>query len=216
MIAESGLEDLGRKADELCAFAQTNKNVHKEVKKLAMEIQHLVFQAASRAKNNEEELKSLQKEFQEYKQEQEKRMQSLERKITEQNTQHEIRDLSNLKSDDSYDEFTKICNKRWSENCYQNVNINYEDVFNLKTEHISFIMSDEENSTNSLTKRIQNRYPEIEGEERMSCKEGSYIEMEQRSHVKIGSKVEESSRNILFFFTRDIDKENDPREKTFN
>jgi hypothetical protein len=221
-LSDSGLEELARKVDELCIFTNTSKNVRKNVKKYAVEIQCLVFQAASQIKNSEDELKDLQKEFDDYKREQERRIESMVKETgktqqCEYCRRLEISDLHKEKSDDTYEAFTKISDKKWLDNCYLNVTTNYEDALKVETENVLYIVPIEETTNNNgLSKRILNKYPELGDAEKIACKGGSYIEMELRSSIKIGTKLTQTLRNITTIIAQDGNENNDLSENTFD
>jgi hypothetical protein len=220
IVDDVGLKPLANKVEEMCTFISSNKNVHKEIKKFAVEIKSLVFQAATEMKSTKEELKDLKKEFGDYKLENEKRLRKLENKHDDSpkcancRTERVVLDRAVI-DDDSFESFAKIADKKWEADCFTNVYADFEDLFKAENEYVFAIVHDDDNANkSSLTKKIFSKYPELEEAEKIPCKEGSLVELERTSKTKIGTKTYETIRTITMFFIKkeDLNK----TDKMFN
>ncbi|XP_069359584.1 uncharacterized protein [Maniola hyperantus] len=233
------LTKLKARSDALNTFTKDNKNVHKEIKKFAMEIASLVKQAITRHKHDTYTIQELRKELQEYRETQECRYTKLENELQELRIAYEKRfqDIENHGGDkehncykcsgqenkfnlnkskiNNYEELAEVIELDWSEDSFKNVQTDHGDLFNNTFENVVYFCDKNKERQTKTGKRILNRHPELSEGERIACNGGGYTSIKQHTtfNTKEGGHVRE--KNIIAFFYDPTKQEDQTQRDVF-
>ncbi|CAH2215944.1 jg816, partial [Pararge aegeria aegeria] len=214
------LAKLKLRSDELYNFTRSNKNVHKEVKKFAMEITSLVKQAITRHKHDTYKIQELQKELQEYRETQESRYSKLENELQELRLLNEKRfeglekdrreycykcSLGNIYNSqnleiNNYEEFSKVVGQIWAEDSFKNIRIDHGDPFKITAENVVYFCDETMERQTRMGKRILSRHPELMEGNKLDCNGGRYTSLRQQTTYKTMDGDQMKEKNIIAFF----------------
>nr|XP_037877412.1 uncharacterized protein LOC119630951 [Bombyx mori] len=197
---------LKTKIDKLVKFGKENKNVHRQIKDLLIDLPGLMERVTIRYKDDTNKPTEMEQKFEAYKKEQEEKIRRLEQEIKELKTLHKRETGENqlFKLDDqmidSYDDFSKVSSMDWTQDSYKRTKIGHGDIFLRTTDCIVYFCDEREKAHSRLTRRVLSRYPEVTKSEKMACAGGAYVTVERETTIKTkeGRQTDKTSAVIMF------------------
>ena len=218
------ISKLRSKTDDLNKFVKENKNVHKEIKAWATEINSIVNRVTNEYKNEKEVISERRQKAEERIRNQEEIIRTLRNDIICMK-EEQIRHLEQIKKLEkelarqvskegqnggtiepqfdlneieisTYEEFVNVQDKNWTPSSFVCTEIKTEDPAKCNDGNMILFMDIEPKRRTRISKMFLNRYPELLHGEKIECQGGSYVAIEQTVSYLIQKTQKKMTRRL--------------------
>ena len=159
-------------------FGEANKNVHKEVKKMAKQLESLVEVVATELQHERILRLQAEEDFKRYRESQKTKPET-----TGRQPKTDIRTMAV----ENYEDFVSVRDKEWVEESFAVTSLETKNPLKEDAENIVLFCDEDPSRQIRWKKQIEARYPEIREGEKTICDGGSYTVVEQT--VRYGTKA---------------------------